>query len=440
MGPFLALWQQRLSPRDLARRLWAHRRQTQTALFNWTVVLAGLIVLQGVTAVTSVFVARRVAPLEYGQYLSSLGLASLLIILPNFGLDTYLLSRGGLSAEQLSRLWARLLRLRAALLLAWLAGMGLLTLVLPADTYPFWVLWPTSLALALESLVLLSHSALRSLSRHGWVTLLQTAVTIALLGITIGLQLQPGQIALFGISRAGVWLLATPLTIVATARLLRRPGSGAVPAEAPSSVSATAFLISDIAAAIYTRAPVTVVALYLGAGDVAAFGPANNLVLFLFVIPNALYFVVLPLLSRLAHDRRSAFRRVAGLQLVLQGGAGAIVSLTTLLFGGAIITRLFGANYAGSVVSLLLLSPLPLLKSLNFACAAILTADDRQTWRTATQVVCAVFNVAASVLLARTLGLLGVAVALVASEALLLVGYALGALWPRPAAPQAVAA
>ena len=431
MGRLLAAWQQRLSLRDLLRQLWTHRRQTQTALFNWTVVLAGLVVLQGVTAVTSVLVARRVTPLEYGQYLSSLGLASLLIIIPNFGLDTFLLARGGLPAEQLAKLWARLLRLRAALLAAWLGVMGLLSFVLPAATYPFMVLWPTSLALALESVVLLSHSALRSLSRHGWVTLLQSAVTIALLGITIGLQLRPGQIALFGISRAAVWLLAAPLTVVATARLLRRPGPAVAPVEGAPVVSATAFLVSDFAAAIYTRAPVTVVALYLGADAVAAFGPANNLILFLFVIPNALYFVVLPLLSRWAAARRATFRRVAGLQLLLQAGAGAIISLGTVLFGGVIISRLFGANYAGSALSLLMLSPLPLLKSLNFGLAAVLTADDRQPLRTATQVVCALFNVAASVLLARSLGLFGIALALVGSEALLAVGYALGVLWPR---------
>jgi O-antigen/teichoic acid export membrane protein len=305
--------------------------------------------------------------------------------------------------------------------------------VLPADTYPFWVLWPTSLALALESLVLLSHSALRSVGRHGWVTLLQTAATGALLIITIGLQLQPGQIALFGLSRAGIWAAVTPLTVYATWRLLRQSSPVVTSVDTSAPPSAVAFLVSDFAAAVYTRAPVTLVALYLGTDEVAAFGPAVNLILFTFVIPNALYFVVLPLLARLHRDRQSTYRRVGMAQLGLQALAGGLISLGTVLFGSLIITKLFGANYAASAVSLLLLSPLPFLKSLNFGFGAMLTANDRQPQRAVTQVICALFNVIASILVVHTLGLLGVTLALNLSEALLLLGYALGVLWPRPA-------
>jgi O-antigen/teichoic acid export membrane protein len=415
--------------------LRAYRRPSQTALTNWTVVLMGLLVLQGVTAVTSVLVARRVAPVEYGQYLSSLSLASLLIILPNFGMDTLLLARGGLPPERVAQLWRRLLRLRAALLAGWLVVMALLSQVLPAATYPFWVLWPTSLALAFESLVLLSHSALRSLGRHGWVTLLQSAVTVALLGITVGLQLQPGQIALFGLSRAAIWALVTPLSLWATGRLLRLPAPVVtVSSEAPVAPSALAFLLSDFAAAIYTRAPLSVVALFLGAEDVAAFGPAANLIFFTFVIPNALYFVVLPLLARMHRHRSAAFRRVGLAQLALQGLAGAGLSLGVAFFSGVIITRVLGANYAGALVSLVMLSPLPFLKSLNFGVAAVLSANERQNYRAVTQTICAIFNVIGSILVVHQIGLVGVALVFILSEALLLLGYALGAIWPRPTA------
>jgi O-antigen/teichoic acid export membrane protein len=424
LGEFLAVWR-------------SYRRQSQAALANWTIVFVGLFVLQGVTAVTSVIVARRVAPVEYGQYLSSLGLASLLIVLPSFGMDTLLLSRGGLQAERLEQLWLRLLRLRLVLLGLWLALMGLLAWVLPADTYPAWVLWPTALALALESLVLLSHAALRSVGLHGWVTALQIVATVGLLGVTLLMGLQPGQIARFSLSRAVIWGVVTPLSLVATWRIVRRPREPRpdVPPASAAASGAMPFLVSDLAAAVYTRAPLTVVSLFLGSAGATAFGPASNLIFFTFLVPNALYFVVVPLLSRVFSARPDLFRRVAWGQAAVQGLAGLVISFATFLLGAQFIVRLLGADYAASTVSLLLLSPLPVLKSLNFGVAAILTAGERQSFRAVTQVICALFNVAGGLIMVRLLGLLGVALMINLTELLLLGGCALGVLWPRPNAP-----
>jgi O-antigen/teichoic acid export membrane protein len=417
LGEFLAVWR-------------TYRRQSQAAIANWTVVFVGLFVLQGVTAVTSVIVARRVAPVEYGQYLASLGLASLLIVLPSFGMDTLLLSRGGLQAERLEQLWLRLLRLRVFLLGLWLAVMASLAWILPADTYPAWVLWPTALALALESLVLLSHAALRSIGLHGWVTALQIAATVGLLGVTLLMGLQPGQIARFSLSRAIIWAIVTPLTLAATWRIVRRPRAARLDVPPASAVGATPFLISDLAAAIYTRAPLTVVALFLGSTGATAFGPAANLIFFTFLVPNALYFVVVPLLSRVHGSQPHLFQRVAWGQVALQGLAGFLISGATLVVGAQFLVRLLGANYAASTFSLLLLSPLPALKSLNFGVAAILTAGERQPLRAVSQVVCACFNVVGGVIMVHLLGLLGVALIFNLTELLLLLGYSLGALWP----------
>jgi O-antigen/teichoic acid export membrane protein len=424
LGEFLAVWRN-------------YRRQSQAAIANWTIVFVGLFVLQGVTAVTSVIVARRVAPMEYGQYLASLGLASLLIVLPSFGMDTLLLSRGGLQGERLEQLWLRLLRLRLVLLGLWLAVMGLLAWVLPADTYPAWVLWPTALALALESLVLLAHAALRSIGLHGWVTALQIVATVGLLGVTLLIGLQPGQIARFSLSRATIWAVVTPLSLFATWRIVRRPRAARLDLPPASAASgAMPFLVSDVAAAVYTRSPLTVVALFLGSAGATAFGPAANLIFFTFLVPNALYFVVVPLLSRVHSGRPDLFQRVAWGQVALQGLAGLLITSATLLLGAQFIVRLLGANYAASTVSLLLLSPLPALKSLNFGVAAILTAGERQSFRAAAQVICAVFNVIGGVIMVHLLGLLGVALIFNFTELLLLLGYALGALWPMPPSPR----
>jgi O-antigen/teichoic acid export membrane protein len=75
-------------------------------------------------------------------------------------------------------------------------------------------------------------------------------------------------------------------------------------------------------------------------------------------------------------------------------------------------------------VVLRLLSPILVLKSLNFGLAALLTAADFQSWRTTAQMVCAIFNVAANLVMIIHLGIVGVALVYMLSEALLLLGYA----------------
>jgi O-antigen/teichoic acid export membrane protein len=72
-----------------------------------------------------------------------------------------------------------------------------------------------------------------------------------------------------------------------------------------------------------------------------------------------------------------------------------------------------------------LLSPLLLVKSINFGLGALLTTAGLQARRTAVQMLVATFNVCANLVAVRTWGIIGVALIYVISETLLCTGYAL---------------
>jgi O-antigen/teichoic acid export membrane protein len=389
---------------------------------NWLLILAGLVAAQGATALSLISVARRVSPAEYGQYLAIFGLLSLLIVVANFGLESWLLAHSRKFASNTAQLWPSLVRARLRLVVAWLAGMVLLGLILPSAAFPRVVVYVTALGLGFDSLSLLAYSALRSLERHTPVTLLQIGAALALLGVTLILPLRPGQLLLFAIARTGLSGLAAIVVLLAVGR--RRDRSVPTPIGLRELLrSARPFVLAETAVAIYLKADLSIIGLWLGATGAGLYGPALNLINITFMAPNALYFLVMPRLSRAQAMPDRSFQRIGLAQFLMQGAVGAALSLLMFVLSPLLVQLVFGPAYALSAGVLQLLSPIPFLKSLNFGLGAILTASDRQRQRTVVQVLCALFNVVANLIVVGPVGIGGVAVVYTASEFFLCLGY-----------------
>lgn len=395
----------------------------KTVLTNLGITLLGLSASQGVVALVLIIVARRVTPNEYAQYLSSYALASLLIILPNYGLEMWLLAEGSATSSKLASLWRGGMRARLYLLAIWLLGMLVLTAFLPAAVFPINILLPTSLGLACDSLSLVSYSALRSQGWHKRVTAFQLLGALALLTTTLALPPGSDYIILFCIGRATVSAGVAFLVIGLVGNWLR-PSSTIVPI-VDVLRTARAFLLSDLAVAIYLRADLIIVSLFLGPSGASVYGPALSLINMLFLIPNAFYLVMIPIVARV-YAETGTFGRIGMMQLVLQMLTGIVISSGVFWFGQATINYVFGDAYAPSGAVLRLLSPIPFLKSLNFGLALLLTVGGLQGWRSIIQTFCATFNVVTNLLIVVPFGVVGVSVVYTLSEMLLLGGYGVG--------------
>lgn len=398
---------------------WRSLRETA---INWAVVLFGLVVAQGATALALIVVARKVLPVEYGQYLAIYGLTSFLVVLPNYGLDVWLLTRGHSTSSEVGRLWGSSIRLRVQLLLIWIAGMMVLAVVLPADTFPVKIMLPAVLGVGFDSLTLLSYAAFRSSNWHGRVTLFQSASSLALLGITTLLPLRSGSIFLFASGRAmlSAILLTSVIAIAGKEYLKERT---ALIQTRDILVSARPFMVAELASSIYEKADLTIVSLFIGSSGASVYGPAINLLQVSFLASRALFLFVVPALSKAYVESSRSFMRKAVMQLVAQGLVGAVLSTIVFLSASFIISLVFGPAYGASSEILCLLSPIPFLRSLNFALGAILASGNRQSQRTRVQLLCAAFNVLANLVVIVPFGIAGVAVVYVLSELILASGY-----------------
>ena len=406
---------------------WGHLRVVRAAGLNWAIVLLGLGTAQVLPAITLIVVARQVLPTMYGQYLACYSLLSLLIVLPSYGMDAWLLTKGGAERMQVKSLWLSSLRTRLLFLLVWLLVAVLLALFLPGETFPLAVMVPTALGLAFDALGSLSYSAIRALGHHDQVTVVQAVSSLILLGITLLLPLGADQVVLFSIVRAVVSALTA---LAAIALGLKLGGVEGERLDMRSIVrSARPFMIADVSVAAYMKADLTLVSLFIGAAGASIYGPAINLINMTFLVPNALYLFVLPLLSNAYARSRISFLRIGAGQLVAHALSGGAISLV-IFFGAPLIVQLvFGAAYETSTQALRLLSLVPFIKALNFGLGAILTGGGRQSRRTVVQVVCAIFSVSAVLILIVPLGVFGVALVHTLIEALLFVGYSVVMLY-----------
>jgi O-antigen/teichoic acid export membrane protein len=365
-----------------------------------------------------------VSPSTYGQYVSTYALASFLVVLPSYGLETWLLTRDHASTSELIQLWSGSIRSRVKLLLVWIAGMFVLGAILPSKTFPPAILGPTVIGLGFDSLVLLSYAALRSLDKHGAVTVLQSLASVALLGIAFGLPFKEDQVHVFAVGRA---LISAAFALVTVPLVASRRSHGTMAtAPAPRVLeSARPFMVAEVAGAVYVKADLTILAFFLGSSGASVYGPALSLLQAVFLIPRALYFLIVPDLSQGHTEDHRAFARKGLMQLLAQATAGAFLSVGVLLLAPMAVDTLFGPAYQDSAEILRLLSPIPFLRSLNFGLGAILASGGRQSSRTRVQLVCAAFSVLGNLVAIPTIGVRGAAKVYVLSELMLCAGYSL---------------
>lgn len=409
--------------------LCLNQKERQWKLFpvaiDWASILLGLAISQGVNALTFIIIANKVPPAEYGQYLATHSLVSLSLVLPNAGLDTFLLSYNQSDHSSIYSIWRLSLLLRSGLLAFWFAIMRLGTAFLPRSAFPPDLMVFVYIGLATDALTQLSYSAMRNLKRHREVTKIQILVSSILMTLAFAWPSGAGQVIKFSMARSFLSITLALFIIFARMHAPKpfRISLGLITKNLAKEV--LPFYIADIAMAIYLKADLTIVSLFQGTYGASVYGPALNIVNMLFLIPNALYLLAVPTLAQKYQSDRTSFSKISIVQMLTQFLTGITVATLLCIWSPALVKLLLPA-YINTIPVLRLMSPVIALKALNFGAAAILTSAQLQPWRTTAQVITALFNVTANLIVIGSLGVQGVALVYTLSEFLLSIGY----LWP----------
>lgn len=213
-------------------------------------------------------------------------------------------------------------------------------------------------------------------------------------------------------------------TIVRLAEVVRQEDEGAYVLDVAFSPGTDSdgegfFIFENVDAYEYV-----IVAMKLGDYSAGIYSAASGVLNALFIVPNTVGFVIVPVLSNLfaSHVEQAWLTAKRALGLLLIIGIGLFV---TIFFGARLLVLILGQSYSESQEILQLLSIIILFQSINYGTAAILVATNQQAKRTAVQFIAVSINVILNLLVIDRFGLIGVAYVYIITEIVLMIGYAL---------------
>jgi O-antigen/teichoic acid export membrane protein len=409
-----------------------------TGFASWRQVLGNVLMLfsgsalaRVLAALILVVIARQIGPQAYGQYSASLALVGLTSVLFSLGLDAWLLYQGGQDLEQLDLWFTSALFLKASLGSLWLLGVWALTPYLNPDSFPWRLVFLASLALWLEEIARIAWAGFKVRLRNDLTLIMMILVQVTFLGATLLLasqQIQEPEPYLTGrLLAACIGAAVSGLLIVRRLGLRLRLESVWMALR-----TTLPFAVSLGLALVYGQAALTIVAGELGGVAAGIYAPAVNVTNALFLIPIAIFEVMVPILSRSNARSRAWVRRVSLRLLPIMGFVGAALGIALALASRPLVLLLYGPAYSASAEVLAILGGALALHCPTIALAAVLVAVGWQVRRVGVQAVAAALNVALNLLFVQQLGVIGVAKVYVASEFILLLGYlGLFILWMR---------
>lgn len=417
------------SPATTLRQRWAAVRQAPITR-NLLQLLVGSAFAQGLIAISTLLATRALGDAAYGQYAACYAIASLTSTAFNFGMDGWLLQQSRRDGATLDRFFSTSLGVRFLLGIPWLLLLTLIAPLLNMATYPPSLVLILGASVWMDGLIATCHSYYKAkLQNQRTATLLiANAIGITVLFwfcATLNLS-----VMYFGWVRLGV----TAVIVAIALWLLYRGGHFPRPAsDVPLMLKAsTPFALSELFYLIYMRADVTILGIRLDEHAVGVYAPASMLIAALFLIPNTLYTVMTPTLSRLLHPLepfndgnavKIAVRRYLQRLFTVTVLVGVALTIVTALMGPPLLAWILPPEYLPTGVILRILSGVLLFKSVSFALAAVLVAADRQADRTRFQAAMALLNALMTYLVIPYAGVNGVAWVYVGTEALLMTGY-----------------
>ena len=183
------------------------------------------------------------------------------------------------------------------------------------------------------------------------------------------------------------------------------------------------YSLSELLAIVYTQADVTLLNLLRGGTEVGLYSPALNLITALFVIPNAIFTFTIPTLTEYYKQKKAEFVNTSKKLIIFLSLIGAVLTILVAIASQSLSVFLLGDSYLQTGELLLHLSPLLLIKSIEFGLVLVITSTGNQQKRIIPQLCVAILNIVFNVYFISKFGAGGAATSFILSETVLLFCY-----------------
>ena len=393
----------------------------KTIVKNILTLFSGSAISQVLTSLFLLLTARQLGPEQFGQYASSLALATSLSIVFSLGLNLWLLREGGRSPTEIGRLLGSVLVIKSSIGMLWLGAIYIASPYFATGSLPPSIVKISAVVVLLTNLFATTQTAYKArLQNHINAIMEVSSATVQLIVVLLLIGGGDQSIAHYIQARAIVLLLSLALSLIYSWYVFRFKPSLAIARSA--LIASPPYAATELLAWSLLRADLLIIALKLDDYATGIYSTAEGIIKALFIVPSTVSLVLLPVLSNLfTIDIRQAWitARRTVLMLLLVGSGMFILTY----FVSFLIPLILGSRFTESVRILQILSPILLLHSITFGISAILVSTGQQSERSFVQFIVVILNIALNLLVIDRYGITGVAIVYVFTEILLLVGY-----------------
>lgn len=371
--------------------------------------------------VFALMLARIVGPADYGFYVSSFSILFLTSIIFNNGLDSWLLNQKQSSSE-FNKDFSQILFIKFIGGLIWGLLIIIIAPLIRPDVYLRTLLFINSVDIWTDAVFITSLALLNIQGKvKHYVISLIISRTLKLFSLYILLFLKNESIITFAVGRAIVSVITAAFVMYYLKPNIRYWSFEEIRRKLRLS---RFFALSEFLATIYMQIDITLLNLIVGSVPVGVYSPASNIINAMFVLPSAIYFYTLPLLTKQYQDNPQIFIKSTKRIILLTAILGVLLSVIVFVLGEWFTVRLLGPEYVETSIIIVQLSPILLLKSLEFGLISAIVASGEQKRRIRPQILAALINIFLNILLIPKYGAIGAARTYLISECVLMLWYA----------------
>jgi O-antigen/teichoic acid export membrane protein len=380
-------------------------------------------IAQIIMMVYAVLIARGLGPQQLGIYSGIYAIAGITVTIINWGLDTWILKEA-YHDNSIRVLTGDVLSIKTFLGFFW--GISLvivLPIIRPNYFSPFFVLLVVlDVFFDVAFNTFIASWNIQKKIKH--ITIMLFISRLGKFGLLI-LLLLLDQLSLISISisRLTISFIVAGICFVFIRPIIFKSIRSKFITIIKSSAE---FSYSEILAVIYANVDVAILTFLSISLNVGLYSPASGIIHALFVIPNSIYSFFIPIYSKKFSSKEALNIKKEVMKIIsLFICIGLMLFLFVAFFGKLIIITILGNSYLETGNFIVILSPILLIKSIEYGLAITIVVMGLQRKRLVPQFIVALMNLVVNIIFIPIYGVVVVPWVYVISEFILMVGYGL---------------
>lgn len=183
------------------------------------------------------------------------------------------------------------------------------------------------------------------------------------------------------------------------------------------------FFATIVFSILYMRVDLVILSTIKDTAVVGQYSAACLIIYTMLNMPNVVSFAIFPTMSRMFVSSKDGLKAMINRLTKYSFLITVPILIILILFANIIITVIFGESFSGAIIALQILSLYIPFRFINYVTAYTLSSANKESLRATSIAVAVVFNIIANVILIPRYSLIGSAIAMVLTEAVLFLCY-----------------